>query len=233
VIPLISTRLRQAQPDGGCLEQAKRAERHSLKFKQLVNSLKRITRVQKIIINNTVIRTKRRFSKNRIVVKKFRVNNYIRVPEVMVIDEEGNNIGEKTTAEALQLAESKGLDLIEVSPLAKPPVCRIMDYGKFQYEQSRNQQKAKIKTKKTETKGIRLTFKIGQHDMAIRQKQTDKFLSQGHKVKIELRLRGREKAFRDKAREVIQGFLDGIETEHKVEAPIKQQGGTLTTIINK
>ncbi|MBT7553350.1 translation initiation factor IF-3 [bacterium] len=151
----------------------------------------------------------------------------------MVIDDQNENIGILTTAKALELAESKGFDLIEVSPLANPPVCRIMDYGKFQYEQSRNQQKAKTKVKKVETKGLRLSFKIGQHDMAIRQKQAEKFLAQGHKVKIELRLKGREKAFRDKAREVIQGFLDGIAAEHKVEAPIKQQGGTLTTIISK
>ena len=151
----------------------------------------------------------------------------------MIIDDQGDNLGILSTAKALELAQSKDMDLIEVSPLVNPPVCKIMDYGKFQYQQSRGQQKAKTKTKKTETKGIRLSFKIAQHDLAIRQKQTRKFLSQGHKVKIELRLKGREKAFRDKAREVIQTFLNGLETEHKIEAPIKQEGGTLTTLISK
>ena len=138
-----------------------------------------------------------------------------------------------STAQALKLAEERELDLIEVSPLAKPPVCKIMDYGKFHYQQSRGQQKAKTKAKKTETKGIRLSFKIGQHDVAVRQKQTNKFLSQGHKVKIELRLRGRERAFRDKAREVVKEFIEGLEEEVKIDTPIKQQGNTITTIINK
>ncbi len=165
--------------------------------------------------------------------KKFRFNDRIRVPEVMVIDENGENIGVLKIADALALAESKELDLIEVSPLAQPPVCRLTDYGKFQYQQARSQQKAKSKVKKVETKGVRLSFKIAQHDLEVRQKQADKFLSQGHKVHIELRLKGREKAFRDKAREVIQEFLDGLSQTYRIESPIKQMGGTLSTLISK
>lgn len=130
--------------------------------------------------------------------------------------------------QALELAESRELDLIEVAPLAKPPVCKIMDYGKFQYQQSRNLPKVK----KVETKGLRLSFKIGQHDLEVRQKQTEKFFQQGHKVKIELRLKGREKAFQDRAREVMEQFLNGL-SSYKIDAPLKQQGGTLSIIINK
>ena len=103
-----------------------------------------------------------------------------------------------------------------------------MHYGKFQYQQSRNQPKPK----KVETKGLRLSFKIGQHDLEVRQKQTEKFLSLGHKVKIDLRLKGREKAFQDRAEEVVQGFLNGL-TSYKIEAPLKQMGGTLSVIISK
>lgn len=165
--------------------------------------------------------------------KRFRVNDRIRVPEVMIIDEAGTNIGILKIADALALAETKELDLIEVSPLAQPPVCRLMDYGKFQYQQNRSQQKAKTKIKKVETKGVRLSFKIAQHDLAVRQKQADKFLGQGHKVRVELRLKGREKAFRDRAREVIQEFLNGLSQTHKIESPIKQLGGTLSTLISK
>lgn len=132
-------------------------------------------------------------------------------------------------SEALNLAQEKGLDLVEVSPVAEPPVCRIMDYGKFQYQQNRHQHKAK----KIETKGIRLSFKIGQHDLDIRKKQTEKFLSQGHNVKVELRLRGREKAFRDRAREIIQQFLTSLSTGYKMDKPIQQQGGTLSVTITK
>lgn len=180
------------------------------------------------------IRSKRR-AKAKITTKKYRMNQYIRVPEVVVIDEEGKHLGVLATAEAVKLATEKELDLIEVSPLANPPVCRIIDYGKFQYQQSRQQQKAKHKIKKVETKGIRLSFKIGEHDMAVRRKQTEKFLSQGHKVKLELRLRGREKsfAFKDKTREVMKHFIDGLETDVKVEKDINQQGGTLSAIISK
>jgi translation initiation factor IF-3 len=147
----------------------------------------------------------------------------------MVIDEEGQQLGVLNTAEALSLAQEKGLDLVEVSPLAEPPVCRIIDYGKFQYQQNRRQHKAK----KVETKGIRLSFKIGQHDLDIRKKQTEKFLSQGHSVKIELRLRGREKAFREKARAIITQFLANLAINHQLDKPIQQQGGSFSVTINK
>ena len=147
----------------------------------------------------------------------------------MVIDEEGQQLGVMNTSEALSLAQEKGLDLVEVSPLAEPPVCRIVDYGKFQYQQNRHQHKAK----KIEIKGIRLSFKIGQHDLDIRKKQTEKFLSQGHSVKIELRLRGREKAFKDKARELITQFLTSLEIAHHLDKPIQQMGGTFSVMINK
>ena len=147
----------------------------------------------------------------------------------MVIDDQGEQIGVLQTAQALRMAEEKGLDLVEVSPVAKPPVCRIMDYGKFQYQQNRHQQKAK----KVETKGVRLTFKIGEHDMLVKKKQVEKFLGQGHNVKIELRLRGREKAFRDKAGENIKQFLDKLEVEYKADKEIKKQGATLSVTIMK
>lgn len=162
------------------------------------------------------------------MAKKFWINRQIRVPEVVVIDEQEQNLGVMPTAQAIELAESRDLDLIEVAPLAQPPVCKIMHYGKFQYQQSRNQPKPK----KVETKGLRLSFKIGQHDLEVRQKQTEKFFSQGHKVKIDLRLKGREKAFQDRAREVVEGFLNGL-TSYKIEAPLKQMGGTLSVIISK
>jgi translation initiation factor IF-3 len=147
----------------------------------------------------------------------------------MVIDDQGASLGVLATDKALALAQEKGMDLIEVSPLAKPPVCKILDYGKFQYQQGRSQQK----TKKTETKGVRLSFKIGEHDMEVKEKQVHKFLEQGHKVKVELRLRGRERAFRNKAKEVIQTFLDKLTVEYKQEKPIEIQGPTLSVIISK
>lgn len=134
-----------------------------------------------------------------------------------------------STQKALELAISQELDLVEVSPLAQPPVCKIMDYGKFQYQQNRSQQK----TKKVDTKCIRLSFKIGEHDMLVKEKQAQKFLGQGHKVKIELRLKGREKAFRNQAVDKIKLFVKQLNIEHKIEQPVKIEGSTITTMISK
>jgi len=147
----------------------------------------------------------------------------------MVIDDEGQQLGVMTNEQAKELAQEKGLDLVEVSPLSRPPVCRIMDYGKFMYQQARSQGK----TKKTELKCIRLSLKIGQHDIQTKQKQVNKFLEQGHKAKIELRLRGRERAFKDKAKEVINQFIQTLETEHQIEKPMDLQGGVFSITITK
>lgn len=133
------------------------------------------------------------------------------------------------TRDALGLATERGLDLVEVSPIAKPPVCKIIDYGKFQYQQSRSSQKSK----KVDTKGIRLSLSIGQHDLAVKEKQVNKFLSKGHNVQIDLRLRGRERAFKDKAIEVIKDFLEKLEVEYKVDKGIQKQGSIISTMISK
>ncbi len=120
---------------------------------------------------------------------------------------------------------------MEVSPLANPPVCKIISFGKLKYQQTKQQNKNKIK--KTGIKGIRLSLNIGQHDIDVRKKQINKFLDQGHKIKIELRLRGREKAFKNNAKKVIQKFLDQLEREYKIEQEIKIQGGNITSLISK
>ncbi|MBT6691365.1 translation initiation factor IF-3 [Candidatus Parcubacteria bacterium] len=147
----------------------------------------------------------------------------------MVIDEKGEQLGVLETSQALTMAQERGFDLVEVSPVAKPPVCRIMDYGKFQYKQNRTQQKAK----KVETKGVRLSFKIGEHDLLVKKKQVTKFLDQGHNVKVELRLKGRERAFKPKAREKIKQFLESLGIEYKMDKDIQAQGPTLSVTISK
>jgi translation initiation factor IF-3 len=147
----------------------------------------------------------------------------------MVIDENGEQLGVLETSQALSMAQERGFDLVEVSPVAKPPVCRIMDYGKFQYQQNRSQQK----TKKIETKGVRLSFKIGEHDLLVKRKQITKFLDQGHNVKVELRLKGRERAFKLKAKEKIKQFLESLEMDYKMDKDIQAQGPTLSVTINK
>ncbi len=137
------------------------------------------------------------------------------------------------TSEALGLAEEKGLDLVEVSPKAQPPVCRIIDFGKMLYEKEKEDRKAKVKQKAGELKGIRLTANIGDHDFNTRVKQGIKFLEKGNKVSLELRLKGREKAHPEVGREVMQKFIDALGEGVQAEQPIKKQGGRFTAVVKK
>jgi len=139
------------------------------------------------------------------------------------------------TYNAMRLAVEKELDLVEVSPLAEPPVCRIMNYGSYQYQQEKKERKQKAKTKKVEVKGIRLTLKIGPNDLATRKNQAIKFLHQGDKVKVELILRGRERAHAGRARENIQKFSAELvqETNAYIERDVSQQGGRLSVLVSK
>lgn len=136
------------------------------------------------------------------------------------------------TSQALQVAQDRGLDLVEVAPMAKPPVCKILDFGAFQFHQEKLQRKAKAKQKKVDLKGIRLTFRIGEHDLATRRQQTMKFLDEGHKVMVEMRLRGRENAHKELARKNMEEFvtkLEGVATEQ----PLTSQGNRLFMIVGK
>ncbi len=130
--------------------------------------------------------------------------------------------------EALEMARDREMDLVEVSPLATPPVCRIMDYGKFQYQHSKS---TKVKTKKIDMKELRIGFRTDVHDLEIRQKQAVKFLGKGDKVKIEIRLKGREKMHRDKARESLENFIKSISFEYKIEQEIKPFPGGFNVIL--
>lgn len=149
-----------------------------------------------------------------------------------VIDHNGEKRGVMDTDDAIALAESLGYDLVEVSPNGNPPVAKIVDYGKMQYEQAKQDRKNKAKAKTTETKGIRLTMGIGDHDMMIRVNQAQKFLDKGHKVKIELQMRGRQKAHPEVAKEKIEQFLDLLEREFNLEQPVIRQGGRFQATIS-
>lgn len=149
----------------------------------------------------------------------------------MVIDDEGKSLGEISNLEALAIAKERELDLVEVSPKANPPVCRIMDYGKYLYQQSKQQQTAKAKQKKVETKGVRMGLKTDTHDLAFKKDQAEKFLKQGNKVKIDIVLRGREKAHQDLARTNLMNFLKTIEVPFKTEDPVKRFPGGFNVLI--
>ena len=172
-----------------------------------------------------------KFYKPQAQQKRIRINEYIRVPEVLVIDENGQKIGVLPIQEALRLAHERGLDLLEIAPTAKPPVCKIIDYGKYQYQQERMARQQKSKTKKVEVKGIRLTFRISDHDMEVRATQADKFLKEGNKVRIELVLRGREKALKDFAKERMKKFISLIQSPFQIDQPQKFLPSGISTII--
>ena len=160
-----------------------------------------------------------------------RINEQIRALEVRVIDESGAQLGVMTPSEAMLIAREREMDLVEVAPLAKPPVCRVMDYGKFQYQQTKSEKNNKAKQKKVDTKGVRLGIRTDTHDLEIKKLQTEKFLDKGHKVKIEIRLRGREKAHMDLARANLQEFINSITQAYQVEEGIKRFPGGLNIIL--
>lgn len=160
-----------------------------------------------------------------------RVNEQIRIPRVVVIGENGEQHGEMSTYDAIDLARQNSLDLVEVSPKAQPPVCKIMDYGKYLYQQSKQAKVAKAKQKKVEIKGIRLGLRTDTHDRDFKKAQAEKFLRQGNKVKIDIILRGREKAHQDLAQTNLKEFISLIETPYKVEEQIKRFPGGFNIII--
>ena len=148
-----------------------------------------------------------------------------------MISEDNKQLGEMNTFEALNLAKESLLDLVEVSPKAVPPVCRIMDYGKQLYQQSKQMRLAKARQKKVDTKGIRLGVRTDTHDLDFKKAQAEKFLGHGDKVKIEIVLRGREKAHQDLARKNLQDFISGISAPYKIEEQIKRFPGGFNVII--
>ncbi|OGI21853.1 MAG: translation initiation factor IF-3 [Candidatus Moranbacteria bacterium RIFCSPHIGHO2_01_FULL_55_24] len=163
--------------------------------------------------------------------ERLRVNEQILVPEVMVIDLNGENRGVMSVADAIKLAQEQEADLVEVSPLAKPPVCKVTDYGKLQYKQAKQEQQAKAKQKKIDIKGIRIGFRTDKHDLFFKKSQAEKFMAKGNKVRIEIVLRGREKAMLDKARQNLQEFLKSITIPYRFEEEIKKGPKGFTALI--
>jgi translation initiation factor IF-3 len=135
----------------------------------------------------------------------------------------------------LALAQERGLDLVEVAPQAKPPVCRIIDYGKYLYQQAKKEKEQRTKQKQIEIKGIRISPRTSQHDLETKAKQVEKFLNQGNKVKIEIILRGREKSFqfRDFTKEKLEEFIKLIPVDIVIERETKKEGRGLNIVISK
>ena len=165
--------------------------------------------------------------------QRFRANERIRIPAVFVIGAEGESLGEMPTTQAVELAREQGLDLVEVQPKATPPICKILDFGQFQYEQEKHRKKQRARQKKIETKGVRISFRIGEHDLATRRSQATKFLEQGHKVKVDLVLRGRERAYLSEAKTGMEQFANSLGQDTFIEQPFSKQGGRLSLTVSK
>lgn len=165
---------------------------------------------------------------------KIRINKEIRAPELRVIGAEGENLGVISVAEALKAAETAGLDLIEISPNAKPPVAKVMDYGKFQYELKKRESAARSKAKVSETKEVQIKVGTGENDMRLKAKKAAEWLDEGHRVRAELFLKGRYKGMEEaflKSR--LEKFLLLIPYPYRIAEPITRAPKGFAGIIER
>lgn len=165
-------------------------------------------------------------------MKYYRLNNKITAPQVCLINEKGEHLGNVDINTAIEMAQKKGLDLVEIGPKANPPVAKILDFGQFKYDSKKKDREQKKQSKTGLIKGIRLTPRIGKHDLEFRRNKAKSFLAEGYKVKIEMILRGREKAHFDLAEEKLKNFIDFLSEEAKIEQQPKRQGARLTALIS-
>lgn len=161
-----------------------------------------------------------------------RVNERIRIREVRLIDEEGNQVGIIATRDALDMARQRGLDLVEVAPNAIPPVCRLMDYGKFRYEQSRKERESRKNQHVIELKEVRIRPKIDEHDLETKGRQAAKFLDHGDKVKMTVTFRGREMAHPDLGKALLDQLIESLRPHGTVEQMPRLEGRAMTVIMN-
>jgi len=158
------------------------------------------------------------------ISRDMNVNEKIRAREVRLIDSNGDQLGVKSKQEALEIAQTRDLDLVLVAPGAKPPVCRIMDYGKYRYEQQKKEQEARRKQKTIQVKEVRFTPAIGDHDFNTKLRNARKFIEKGDKVKASVRFRGRAITHKDLGREVLDRLADELKDIAVVESRAKMEG---------
>ena len=160
-----------------------------------------------------------------------RVNDKIRISPIRLIDEEGNQLGIVATDEARALAAERGLDLVEVAPGARPPVCRLMDFGKYKYAQARKAREAKKKQHIINVKEVKLRPKIEAHDIDFKMRHARRFISDGDKVKFTLMFRGREVTHPDRGRRILEMVKEELEDIAVVESDISHEGRTMTMLM--
>lgn len=183
-------------------------------------------------------------SRDKPAAPEYRVNERIRIPRVLVIDENGVALGEMATFEALALAQERDLDLVEVAPTQRPPVTRIMDYGRWRYEQARKEREARKHAGSSETKEVQLSIRIGPADLETKTRRARQFLGEGHRVKLSLRFRGREVSRPAMGRELLDRVVADLTDVGKavndpllegkqlnlVLAPIKTNSGSTEVV---
>nr|WP_217900484.1 translation initiation factor IF-3 [Maliponia aquimaris] len=160
-----------------------------------------------------------------------RINDRIRAPEIRLIGAEGENIGVVTPARAMDLAEQAGLDLVEISPNATPPVCKIMDFGKFKYETQKREAEARKKQKIIEVKEVKFRPNTDTHDYDVKMRSVFKFLENGDKVKVTLRFRGREMAHQNLGRDLLERVAEDVKEVGKIENMPKMEGRQMVMMI--
>lgn len=161
------------------------------------------------------------------------INEQIRDREVRVIGEDGEQLGVMSSRDAMKLAREAELDLVKIAPTAKPPVCKIIDYGKYKYEQTRKEKEAKKKQKTTDVKEIRLSPNIDVNDLNTKANQARKFLTKGDKVKVALRFRGREMAHMGMSKQILDDFYSKLEDVAVIEKPAKLEGRSMIMFLGE
>ena len=165
------------------------------------------------------------------ISKELRINEEIRCKEVRLVDDAGEQLGVMPPREAVKIAAEKGLDLVEVAPTANPPVCRIMDYGKFKYEQSKKEKEAKKNQRTISVKEVKLRPNIEDHDFMTKAKNASKFLESGDKVKVTIMFRGREITHPELGKVLCDRFAQELSSVSKVEKEAKVEGRNMIMIL--
>jgi translation initiation factor IF-3 len=164
--------------------------------------------------------------------KDLRINEGVRVREVRLIDADGNQKGIVPTFEALQMARDAGLDLVEIAPQAQPPVCKLLDYGKYKFELEKKVREARKHQKQIRIKEIRMQPKIDGHDLEFKTRHIQEFLDEGNKVKVTVRFRGRELAHTELGRDVLDKILQMLGDTFILEKPAQMEGRTMSLLLN-
>ena len=159
--------------------------------------------------------------------QELQINEQIRDKELRVIDADGTQLGIMSLRQALEIAEQKNLDLVKIAPQANPPVCKIMDYGKYRFEQAKREKEARKNQRVVEIKEVRLSLNIDTHDFETKRNHALRFISEGNKVKVSIRFRGREMGHPELGQEIMQRFADAMSEVANVEKPAKLEGRTM------